>query len=233
MIEYTPQKPADLIGAETRALAKSLLGHALKISGKPNASRWKLVLSGPWGNGKTTISNMIAAQLAAGAIDIEKINGRKITIETVRDWQQGAFYGSLFGGWKVKQIEEVDLVPTVAQELMLTYLDDLPMGTAVIASSNKNTETLTERFDTRLAPIQVGVPTSEEIAKFLVKNWKLPPAAANFIAVGCCGNVRDALLRAGTFLITGKVEERARPPANFAAKTRTAVARAEWQNAAA
>lgn len=57
-------------------------------------------------------------------------------------------------------------------------------------------------------------------------------SAGNFKGVFKQGCGRDALLRAGTFLITGKVEERTRPSANFAAKSRTAVARAAWENAA-
>ena len=51
-----------------------------------------------------------------------------------------------------------------------------------------------------------------------------------FIAIGACGNVRDAFLRAANFLVLGDVTERPKPSPNFIAKSKTAVARAAWQN---
>jgi replication-associated recombination protein RarA len=225
--QYKPQKPSELIGP-ARALAEMLLAHAQKI--QRNGSTYKKLLFGQWGNGKSRIASMLSRTLAANPIDIEKINGRNLTIDVVREWQQNCAYGSLFGGWKVKWIEEVDLVPPIAQDLLLTYLDDLPPRTAVIATSNRDMRTLSDRFDTRFAPIEVKSPTDSEIADFLVKQWRVPRKAADFIAIGACGNVRDAFLRTANFLILGDVTERPKPSPNFLAKSKTAVARAAWQN---
>jgi hypothetical protein len=128
--QYKPQKPSELIGP-ARALGEMLLAHAQKI--QRNGSTYKKLLFGQWGNGKSRIASMLGRTLAANPIDIEKINGRNLTIDVVREWQQNCAYGSVFGGWKVKWIEEVDLTPPIAQDLLLTYLDDLPAQTAVIA----------------------------------------------------------------------------------------------------
>jgi len=92
--------------------------------------------------------------------------------------------------------------------LLLTYLDDLPAQTAAIATSNRDMRALSDRFDTRFTPIEVKSPTDSEIADFLVKQWCVPRKAADFIAIGACGNVRDAFLRAANFLILGDVTER-------------------------
>ena len=67
-------------------------------------------------------------------------------------------------------------------------LDDLPPRTAVIATSNRDMRALSDRFDTRFAPIEIKSPTDTEIADFLVKQWRVPRKAADFIAIGACGN---------------------------------------------
>src|SRR5436305_1693115 len=115
------RKPSELIGP-ARAVAKMLLAHAQKI--QRNGSTYKKLLFGQWGNGKSRIASMLARTLAANPIDIEKINGRNLTIDVVREWQQNCAYGSLFGGWKAKCIEEVDLTPPMPQDLLLPYPDD-------------------------------------------------------------------------------------------------------------
>jgi chromosomal replication initiation ATPase DnaA len=220
--DYRPETPADLIGP-ARAIAQSL------IASLPHYKRLKLLLCGTFGAGKTTIAQMIARQLAAGAIDIEKVNGRNLTIEVVRQWQQSSCYGSLFGGWKVKLIEEADLIPQLAQDLMLTYLDELPERTAVIGSSNLDLATLTERFQTRFELAQVDPPEADELAAWLVSKWKVPRATANFIAAGSCGNVRAALLDANSFRTFGSVRRRPKTPTVVIDPTKSEASKRAWQ----
>jgi putative ATPase len=202
---------AELIGPAAQIAARTLRNaHTLKS--RPS-SRLKTILHGPPGTGKTTIANLIAAALAEHAIDIESINGRNLTIDVVRDWQRALAYGSLFGGWKVKVINEVDLAPQIAQDLMLTYLDELPPCNAVIATSNASMETLTERFATRFGPVKIAPPTQDEIAALLRQRFRLTKSAAQMIAAGSCGNVRDALLQAETWQIVGAAAQRPERPA--------------------
>ena len=211
--QYKPESPEQLIGSPANS-AVSLLKHALGLKHHP-AAKLKTLMYGVPGCGKTTIAELLARALAAHAVDIQGINGRNLTIDEVRAWQNDSKLSTLFGGWKVKVINEADLIPAVAQDLMLTYLDELPPHTAVIASSNASRETLSERFATRFMAVRIDGPSEEEIQCFLRRRWHLPKQAAAFIAQGCDGNVRDALLRATSFLVTGSLEARLERPANL------------------
>jgi hypothetical protein len=159
---------------------------------------------------------------------VEKINGRNLTIEVVRAWQQSSCYGSLFGGWKVKLIEEADLVPQLAQDVMLTHLDELPERNAIIGSSNLDVTTLTERFQTRFELVQVDGPDADQLADWLVRRWKVPRASANFIAAGSCGNVRAALLDANNYRTFGQVRRRPKAPTIVVDPAKSEAAKRAW-----
>lgn len=207
--QYTPAAPRDLIGP-ARSIAGDLLRHTADLKRSAHG-QLKLLLYGPWGDGKSTIAALISRALTAHPIDVEKINGRNVSIELVREWQRNTFYGSLFGGWKVKFIEETDLIPLLAQDLMLTFLDDLPPRNAIIGTSNLNLETLGERFQTRFRLVKVEGPGAGELSRFL-QSWPIPKATADFIALGAAGNVRAALLDAADYLTFGEIRHRPKPP---------------------
>jgi replication-associated recombination protein RarA len=194
-----------LIG-EARKIGEAISKQIRRVNGA--ASTFKFLLHGQPGVGKTSLAKMIAREIVADKIDIETINGRNLDSETVREWQRNAAYGSLFGGWKVKLVNEADLIPAAAQDLMLTYLDDLPPQNAVIATSNQNVTALTERFQTRFRLVKVPGPNCDELARWLIEKWRLPKETADFISLGACGNVRLALLDAADFHTFGKTERR-------------------------
>jgi replication-associated recombination protein RarA len=202
---YRPTTPAELIG-QAGELAASSLRNVLRIKRDQNCSL-KVCFYGPPGDGKSSIADMTAAALVDHPLDLERINGRNLTIDVVRDWERNSVYGSLFGGWRIKLIEEMDLVPMVAQDLLLTYLDRLPNGIAVIGTSNLNHDTLSERFRSRFQQIKVAPPTQDEIAFWLRDTWSLPKKAADWIALATCGNVREALLQADAFRTFGVLPE--------------------------
>lgn len=209
--QYKPTAADQLIGLPASSAA-SLLRHALNLKSKPTPTL-RLLMYGSPGCGKTTIAELLAEALAAHRIDIESVNGRNVTIDLVRQWQSDARYVSLFNGWKVKIINEADLIPPFAQDLMLSYLDELPARTAVIATSNEFMENLSDRFATRFGAVKIDSPTEEEITSFLRNRWHLKKEPAAFIAQGCNGNVRDALLRAANYLALGCLDLRPQRPA--------------------
>jgi len=112
----------------------------------------------------------------------------------VRRWMEGLAFAPMFGsGWNVRIINELDRTSRDVQDLLLSYLDRLRPGRALIGTSNLQTELLTERFQTRFQAIKLSAPSEEEIAGWLVKRWKAPRKLAARIAFGCGGCVRAAL----------------------------------------
>jgi replication-associated recombination protein RarA len=187
-----------LIGQAKRvALAQS--SKAKRLASDPSATM-KLLLYGPPGVGKTSVVEIVALQLAGTPLAIEDYNGREVTVDLVREWMRQLPYGSLFGAWSVKIVNELDRCSREAQDLLLSYLDRLPPGRAFLGTSNLQLDLLTERFQTRFQAIKLLPPTTEELAAFLNAHWAVPSITANQIAVGSGGCVRAALADLESYL---------------------------------
>ena len=55
-----------------------------------------MLLWGPPGVGKTSIADMVAAELAGCPLAVEEFNGKLVTVEVVKGWMAGLSAGSLF-----------------------------------------------------------------------------------------------------------------------------------------
>jgi DNA polymerase III delta prime subunit len=197
-MNWRPHVAEDLIGQAKRvALAQS--SKAKRLASDPSATM-KLLLYGPPGVGKTSVVEIVALQLAGTPLAIEDYNGREVTVDLVREWMRQLPYGSLFGAWSVKIVNELDRCSREAQDLLLSYLDRLPPGRAFLGTSNLQLDLLTERFQTRFQAIKLLPPTTEELAAFLSAHWSVPSITANQIAVGSGGCVRAALADLESYL---------------------------------
>ena len=190
-MNWRPQTAEDLIG-QAGLVARAQCRKAERLTAEA-AATMKLLLYGPPGVGKTSVVELVALQLAGTPLAIEDYNGREVTVDVVRQWMTQLPYGSLFGDWSVKVVNEMDRCSREAQDLLLTYLDRLPPGRAFLGTSNLQLDLLTERFQTRFQAIKLLPPTTEDLAAFLVARWSVPTATATQIAVGSGGCVRAAL----------------------------------------
>ncbi len=197
-MNWRPRTAEDLIG-QAKRVAMAQATKAKRLSRDPSATM-KLLLYGPPGVGKTSVVELVALQLAGSPLAIEDYNGREVTVDLVRDWMKQLPYGSLFGAWSVKIVNELDRCSREAQDLLLTYLDRLPPGRAFLGTSNLQLDLLTERFQTRFQAIKLLPPTTEELAAFLSAHWAVPSVPANQIAVGSGGCVRAALADLESYL---------------------------------
>lgn len=190
-LAWRPTGPADLIG-KAGDIATSLLAKA-RAARNNGRHPVKVLLYGPPGIGKTSIADMVAAELSGSPFAVEDSNGKLVGVETVKAWMGGLAYGNLFGDFSVRIVNELDRCSRDAQDLLLTYLDKLPAGRAFIGTSNLQLDLLTERFQTRFQAIKLPAPSTEEIAGLLVRKWDVDKPVANQIAVGSGGCVRAAL----------------------------------------
>ena len=190
-MNWRPPTAEDLIG-QAGLVARAQCRKAERLTAEA-ATTMKLLLYGPPGVGKTSVVELVALQLAGTPLAIEDYNGREVTVDVVRQWMTQLPYGSLFGNWSVKVVNELDRCSREAQDHLLTYLDRLPPGRAFLGTSNLQLDLLTERFQTRFQAIKLPPPTTEELASFLVARWSVPTATATQIAVGSGGCVRAAL----------------------------------------
>lgn len=190
---FTPTAPEHFIGPAGQ-IARILAAKAKALNDLGQGTA-KILLLGPPGTGKTTLANMFAGMLAGHPSQIESVNGRNVNLDLVRQWQDAMRYCPLWGKFSVRIVNEMDTCPAAAQDLLLTFLDELPANTAFVGTSNLDLREMTERFQSRLQQFRVGNPVTEDVAAFLAK-WNIKPQTASQIAVGSGGNVRAALLDA-------------------------------------
>jgi len=188
---FVPSCPADFVG-QAGKVAEMLLRKAEALGAAPNRP-FKLLVSGAPGIGKTSLVNLVARTLAPCPAAIEDVNGREVGLDTAREWIRGLGYGSLFGPWSVKVVNELDRCSKDAQDLLLTYLDRMPAGHAFLGTTNLDIGNLTERFQTRFQSIRLQPPANEPLAQFLARRWGAPIGITRKIAEGARGNVRASM----------------------------------------
>ena len=188
---FIPSCPADFVG-QAGKVAEVLLRKAERLRTNPDQPL-KLLISGAPGIGKTSLVNLIARTLASHPAAIEDVNGREVGLDLARDWTRHLGYGSIFGSWSIKVVNELDRCSKDAQDLLLTYLDRMKPGQAFLGTTNLDLGSLTERFQTRFQSVRLQAPENEVLAAFLARRWAAPITITRQIAEGSQGNVRAAM----------------------------------------
>jgi hypothetical protein len=114
---FVPSCPADFVG-QAGKVAEVLLRKAERLRTNPDQPL-KLLISGAPGIGKTSLVNLIARTLASHPVAIEDVNGKEVGLELAREWTRSLAYGSLFGSWSVKVVNELDRCSKDAQDMLL------------------------------------------------------------------------------------------------------------------
>ena len=188
---FIPSCPADFVG-QAGKVAEVLLRKAERLRTNPDQPL-KLLISGAPGIGKTSLVNLIARALAHHPAAIEDVNGREVGLDLAREWTRHLGYGSIFGSWSIKVVNELDRCSKDAQDLLLTYLDRMKPGQAFLGTTNLDLGSLTERFQTRFQSVRLQAPENEVLAAFLARRWPAPITITRQIAEGSQGNIRAAL----------------------------------------
>jgi replication-associated recombination protein RarA len=173
-------------------VAEVLLRKAERLRSNPDQPL-KLLITGAPGIGKTSLVNLIARTLVSHPVAIEDVNGKEVGLELAREWTRSLAYGSIFGSWSVKVVNELDRCSKDAQDMLLTYLDRMKPGHAFLGTTNLDLGSLTERFQTRFQSVRLQSPENEVLAAFLARRWGAPITITRQIAEGSKGNVRAAL----------------------------------------
>lgn len=158
----------------------------------------KVLLIGPPGTGKTSLANFFAAQLTTHETQIERITGKSLSTERVRDWECSAAYRPISGNYAVKIINKAEGIAAGPADCMEGFLDDLPAHIAVIITANGTLSGLAEPLQTRLQHLPVTGPSPAEVSA-LLHTFGLN-GQGDRIAQGCNGNVRAALLDAQSII---------------------------------
>lgn len=178
-----------------------------------------LLLDGDPGIGKTTIADALALELTGTVHAIETVNGQSLSPDLVREWRFGSALGNLFSDRTVKRIEELDQIGHAGGCELLSYLDTLPRGHAVIATTNDFARLRSAwkgRLETRFARLPVEAPPAQLVAEHLQARFRLTKKQAIAIARGAVpngqldgANVRAAILDADALTaITAARKER-------------------------
>ena len=188
---FVPSCPTDFVG-QAGKVAEVLLRKAERLRTNPDQPL-KLLITGAPGIGKTSLVNMIARILTSHPVAIEDVNGKEVGLELAREWTRSLTYGSIFGSWSVKVVNELDRCSKDAQDMLLTYLDRMKPGHAFLGTTNLDLGSLSERFQTRFQSVRLQPPENEVLAAFLARRWRVPITITRQIAEGSQGNIRAAL----------------------------------------
>jgi len=192
--QYHPTKPEEFIGTgpEGAATIARFLQKMIVTARQHGNAPLRLLLAGNAGIGKSELVLFLQRELGCDQWSTTKLNGTQVKVEAVEEIAASLHFKSLFNDYRLLWIDEADEIPRVAQVRLLTLIDDLPAGVAIVCTSNCKLKNFEERFQSRFQFFEVKAPAPAEI-EALVLRFVGDKQIASQIATFACGNVRQAL----------------------------------------
>jgi DNA polymerase-3 subunit gamma/tau len=209
--KYRPQTFDDLVG-------QAHVSQTLKNAVEQNRLAHAYLFVGPRGVGKTSTARILAKalncihgptvtpcgvcdnckEIAAGnSLDVIEIDGASNnSVEDVRELRDNVRYAPAKGKYKIYLIDEVHMLSSAAFNALLKTLEEPPAHVKFIFATTEPQKVLPtilsrcQRFDLHRIPANLIADHLQFIAG--KEKIKLQPAAANSIARGAEGGLRDA-----------------------------------------
>lgn len=209
--KYRPQTFDDVVGQEhiTRTLKNAILQNRLAHA---------YLFVGPRGTGKTSTARILSKclccvkaptvepcgicdpcrEIAAGiSLDVLEIDGASNNgVEQVRELRDNVRYAPTRGKYKIYIIDEVHMLSSAAFNALLKTLEEPPEHVKFIFATTEVQKVLPtilsrcQRFDLRRIPALLIAEHLQKIS--VLENIQLAPAAADALARGAEGGLRDA-----------------------------------------
>jgi len=160
-IKHRPKTFADVIGQD-----KVIAGLKWLLD-RPSETGHAVLLTGPSGNGKTTLAECAARHWGCTELDIIRIESAECDVNRVRDIADHMYtYGAGRDGHKAYIIDEVHTVNGRAADRLLSLLESVPRHVLIIGTTTE-TDWCSSMLFSRWFRLDLQKVSSAKVAEYL------------------------------------------------------------------